>query len=155
MPRAIIFTIAMTLCGATAALADAVTISCSYSGIMHYAVYNNPDLNKEDEFLSGTFYLTFEESIGDRNKGYYWGIRPDNNLKRVSPEEGPLSLDRITDDQIIVRKHLPPYSYADEYVDRKTGAYEFAGYDGSGSRRIKASGDCSKSSLRAIPENRF
>jgi len=122
---------------------------------LHHAVYNNPDLNKEDEFLSGTFYLTFEESTGNQKRGYYWGIRPDNNLKRVSPEEGPLSLELITGDQIIVRKHIPPYSYADEYVDRKTGNYEFAGFDGSGSRRIKASGDCSKSSLRAIPENKF
>jgi hypothetical protein len=155
MLRAVPFAIFMTFCCVSAAVADQVTISCNYSGIYHHTVFNNPDLNKNDEVLSGTFYLTFEYSTGAGKRGYYWGIRPDNNLKRVNPEEGPLSLWEITDDKITIGKHVHPYSNADEYIDRKTGHYEFANFYGDDSRRIKASGDCSKSSLRTIPENKF
>ncbi len=155
MPKAVTFIISTMLCSISAAWADEATISCAYSGIYHHTVFNNPALNKNDEAFSGAFFLTFDNTNGNSIKGYYWGIRPDNNLTRSYPEEGPLLLFAITDDKITIRKYFIPYSYADEYIDRKTGHYEFADTYGDGSRRNKSSGDCEKTSLRAIPKNKF
>ena len=155
MPKTITFIILIMFCRISAALPEEITVSCNYSGIYHYFVFNNPALNKEDETLSGTFDLTFNNAKGITIIGYYWGIRPDNNLKRIKPVEGSIGLFELTEDRIAISKYTDIYK-VDEYIDRKTGRYEYVDFWGADrSRRIKTSGDCSKSSLRPIPENKF
>ena len=137
------------------ASAEDVTIHCTYDGMYHHTVFNNPAMNKPDEVVRGDFYLTFNNSDGHGVQAYFWGERPRDFSKRSHAQEGPVALFAVDLNQIVISKYTNLYKDPDETVDRKTGAYSYADTYGDGSRRARAAGSCSRTTLRPIPGNRF